>query len=325
MNSRLTAIGFAVLAIALTIVQDLLPARDWYHGWEFITILAVAIVALLANASTAVRGPAPDKRFALALAGAIAVGVAGLLSGLIGPDTITVVGTPGTVTPVMDLSAAAFFPTADAQSLTGGDATVILRRRGAEAVTIGSHPQPLGLSVVFTQMQPAAYIVVRDANGNRLTVTQPNNPAFLSPVMLFRQKQEIHAQTLPLDTFAVPAAHRTVHILYFSAAALSAMQQNPAGAGQAGAILSVSDEGGTPQGHIAMVTSGNSATIGGITITVTLGTYPVLQVASAPQPFVVLGGILVFAGALLWSAFGGRDLVDVGGDPSTSLGVRGAG
>jgi hypothetical protein len=212
-----------------------------------------------------------------------------------------VVGTPGTVTPVMDLNAAAFFPAADERTLARGDATVILRRRGADAVVIGSHPQPLGLSVAFTQQLPAAYIVVRDAGGNRLTVTQPNNPAFLSPVMLFRQKQAIHGQTLPLDTFAVPAAHRTVHILYFSAAALAAIQQSAAGGGQPGAILSVSDESGTPQGHIAMVTSGNSATIGGITITVTLGMYPVLQVASAPQPFVVFGGIVVFAGGLLWS------------------------
>jgi hypothetical protein len=323
-NSRLTAISFAVLAIALTIVQDIWPARDWYHGWEYITILAIAIVVLLVNVSKMMRGPVSEKRFALALAGAVAVAVAGLLSGLIGPDTVTVVGTPGTVTPVMDLNAAAFFPAADAQTLVHGDATVILRRRGADAVVIGPHPQPLGLSVAFTQLQPAAYIVVRDANGNRLTVTQPNNPAFLSPVMLFRQKQEIHGQTLPLDTFAVPGAQRTIHILYFSAAALAAIQQSGA-TQQPGAILSVSDASGTPQGRIAMVTSGNSTTIGGITITVTLGTYPVLQVASAPQPLVVLGGIIVFAAGLVWSMLRDRAVAtphvipsEVEGQPQSS-------
>jgi hypothetical protein len=319
-NSRPAAIGFAVLAIALTIVQDVFPARDWYHGWEYITILAIAILVLLANLSSALRGAASDKRFALALAGSIAVAVAGLLSGLIGPDTVTVVGTPGTVTPVMDLNAAAFFPAADAQTLVRGDATVILRRRGADAVVIGSHPQPLGLSVAFTQPRPAAYVVVHDASGSRLTVTQPNNPAFLSPVMLFRQKQEIHGQTLPLDTFAVPAAHRTIHILYFSAAALAAIQQS-GGSQQPGAILSVSNDTGTPQGHIAMVTSGNSATIGDITIGLTLGLYPVLQVASAPQPLVVLGGIVVFAAGLAWSALRARAGMTIGGGPSAALGV----
>jgi hypothetical protein len=60
-----------------------------------------------------------------------------------------------------------------------------------------------------------------------------------------------------------------------------------------------------------MVTSGNSVTIGGITILVTLGTYPVLQVASAPQPFVALGGIVVFLGALLWSLARARDSAPV--------------
>jgi hypothetical protein len=319
-NSRPAAIGFAVLAIALTIVQDVFPARDWYHGWEYITILAIAILVLLANLSSALRGAASDKRFALALAGSIAVAVAGLLSGLIGPDTVTVVGTPGTVTPVMDLNAAAFFPAADAQTLVRGDATVILRRRGADAVVIGSHPQPLGLSVAFTQPRPAAYVVVHDASGSRLTVTQPNNPAFLSPVMLFRQKQEIHGQTLPLDTFAVPAAHRTIHILYFSAAALAAIQQSGVSQ-QPGAILSVSDDTGTPQGHIAMVTSGNSATIGDITIGLTLGLYPVLQVASAPQPLVVLGGIVLFAAGLAWSALRARAGMTIAGGPSTALGL----
>jgi hypothetical protein len=319
-NSRPAAIGFAVLAIALTIVQDVFPARDWYHGWEYITILAIAILVLLANLSSALRGAASDKRFALALAGSIAVAVAGLLSGLIGPDTVTVVGTPGTVTPVMDLNAAAFFPAADAQTLVRGDATVILRRRGADAVVIGSHPQPLGLSVAFTQPRPAAYVVVHDASGSRLTVTQPNNPAFLSPVMLFRQKQEIHGQTLPLDTFAVPAAHRTIHILYFSAAALAAIQQS-GGSQQPGAILSVSNDTGTPQGHIAMVTSGNSATIGDITIGLTLGLYPVLQVASAPQPLVVLGGIVLFAAGLAWSALRARAGITIAGGPSTALGL----
>jgi hypothetical protein len=270
--------------------------------------MAIAIVVMTAYVWRVWRRKASGKRFALALAGAIAVAVAGLLSGLIGPDTVTVVGTPGTVTPVMELNAAAFFAPADAQSLVRGDANVVLRRRGADAVVVGPRPQPLGLAVAFAQPLPAAYVVVRDANGNRLTVTQPDNPAFLSPVMLFRQKQVIHGETLPLDTFAVPAAHRVVHILYFSAAALAAIQHAAPGgpAPQPGAILSVSDEAGVPQGRIAMATSGNPVTMGNFTVLVTLGTYPVLQVASAPQPLVMLGGIVLFLVALGWSLAGSR-------------------
>jgi len=296
-NARATAFAFAVLAIALTFAQDVLPARDWYHGWQYVTILAIAIGVMFVHALHAWRAkddPA-GKRVAVSLAGAIAVAVAGLLAGLIGPDTVTVVGTPGTVTPVAELGAAAFFPAADAESIPRGDATVTLRRRDAGPLEIGTRPFPVGLSVAFTQLRPAAYVVARNDRGDRLTITQPNNPSFLSPVILFRQAQEIHGRTFPLDTFAVPAAQRVVHVLYFSPADLAAMGHDPAVPAPAGpgAILSVSDDAGGQHG-ITMAASGVPVTIGGLHVTVTLGSYPVLQIAAAPQPYVVLAGTAVF-------------------------------
>ncbi len=217
--------------------------------------------------------------------------VAGLLSGLIGPDTVTVVGTPGTVTPVAELGAAAFFAAADPQSIARGDATVTLRRRDAAALDVGPRPTPVGLSIAFTEPRPAAYVVARTDRGDRLTITQPNNPSFLSPAILFRQSQQIHGRTFPLDTFAVPARQRVVHILYFTPADLSAMKQDPNAPAPPGpgAILSASDDAGTPRG-ITMAASGMPAAVGGLEITATLGSYPVLQVASAPQPYVMLAG-----------------------------------
>lgn len=317
MNARQTVIAFAVVAIALTVVQDLLPARDWYHGWQYSTVLAMAIVYMAGYVWTVWRKRVPEKRVALAIIGALAVAVAGFLSGLIGPDTVTVVGTPGTVTPVVDLRAAAFFPAADAQSIARGDSTITLRSRTAAAAPIGTHAIPIGLSVVFTQLRPAAYIVARDAGGNRLTVTQPSNPAFLSPVMLFRQNQDIHGRSFPLDTFAVPAAHRLVRVLFFSPADLTAFRHdaNAPAPTQPGAILSVSDDSGAPQG-LTMAPSGVETAVGGLRITVTLGTYPVLQVASAPQPLVMIGGLALFLAALAWSFVGASGAAAVAPEPS---------
>jgi len=296
-SARATAIAFAILAIALTLAQFAVPARDWYHSWQYTVILAIAIVVMFAHAWRAWRGgdEPRGKRIALALAGALAVAVAGLLSGLIGPDTVTVLGTPGTVTPVGDIGAAAFFPQADPQTLPRGDATVILRRRGAGPIEVGSRPVPVGLSVAFTEMRPAAYVVVRDDRGDRLTITQPSNPSFLSPVILFRQSQLIHDRTFPLDTFAVPAAQRVVRILYFTAADLATFRRDadaPAPT-EPGAILSASDDAGAQRG-ITMAASGRETAIGGLRVTVTLGSYPVLQIASAPQPYVTLGGLVLF-------------------------------
>ena len=311
MSARATAVAFALLAIGLTVAQDAVPARDWYHSWEYTLIVGIAILVMIVHAAHAWRGgdEPHGKRVAVALAGAIAVAVAGLLSGLIGPDTVTFIGTPGTVTPVPDLGGAAFFAPADPQTIPRGDAMVTLRRRNAGALDIGTRPLPVGLAVAFTQLRPAAYVVVRNDRGDRLTITQPNNSSFLSPVILFRQSQEIHGRTFPLDQFAVPAEDRMVRILYFSPADLAALRNEPGAPAPhgPGAILSVTDDAGAEHG-IAMAVSGHETTIGGLHVTVTLGTYPVLQVASAPQPFVVLGGVLLFFGAWAWALIGSRQL-----------------
>jgi hypothetical protein len=303
-NARATAFAFAVLAVVLTVAQDVFPARDWYHGWQYTTVLAIAIVVMLAQLRNAWRGRdgANGKRIALALAGAVAVAVAGLLSGLIGPDNVTVVGTPGTVTPIPDLGAAAFFAPADPQSIPRGDGTVTLRRRNAPDISVGSRPVPVGLWVAFTQSRPAAYVEVRDDRGARLTITQPNNPSFLSPVILFRQSQEIHRRAFPLDTFAVPALARVVRVLYFTPADLAAFPRDPSLSApkEAGAILSVADDAGKQHG-ITLALSGRTAVIAGLHVTVTLGTYPVLQLASAPQPYVVLAGLALFVLAGAWA------------------------
>ena len=119
---------------------------------------------------------------------------------------------------------------------------------------------------------------------------------------MFRQSQQIHDRTFPLDTFAVPGAHRIVHILYFSPADLAVFPHDPAAPlpTEPAAILSVTDDAGAQKG-ITMALSEHDVAIGGLRVTVTLGTYPVLQAASAPQPFVVLGGLLLFLGASLWA------------------------
>jgi hypothetical protein len=302
-SARATALAFALLGIGLTVAQDALPAREWYHGWEYVTILAIAIGGMIAHAARAWRGSeANGKRLAIALAGATAVSVAGLLSGLIGPDDVTVVGTPGTVTPVADLGAAAFFPPADPQAIARGAAVVTLRRRNAPDAVVGARPAPAGLWVAFAQSRPAAYVEVRDDRGERLTITQPSNPSFLSPVLLFRQGQEIHGRTFPLDTFAVPAVHRIVRALYFTPADLATFPRDPSASAprEPSAILTVADDAGKSLG-ITMAPSGRTVAIAGLHVTVTLGTYPVLQLASAPQPLVTLGGILLFLIAGAWS------------------------
>ena len=55
MSARSTAFAFAVLAIALTLTQDVFPARDWYHSWQYTTIVAIERVADSMSSSVATR------------------------------------------------------------------------------------------------------------------------------------------------------------------------------------------------------------------------------------------------------------------------------
>lgn len=296
MTSRQTALVVAVAAIGLTLAQDVRPGLDFYHTWQYAAAMTIAIILIVAyawGARSGSDGPA-GQWTALGLCGALAVAVGGLLSGLIGPDTITVGGSPGTVTPVPDLGAAAFFGSADPQTIARGDATVSLRRKGSDPLSIPADGKVFwGTSIAYLNSRPAAYIVARDASGNRLTITQPTNPTFLSPVLLFPQSQPLKDKSYPLDTFATPGVHRIVRALFFSADDAQAF--NHLGSRQPALVLSVNDDTGKSVG-LTIAPSGRDVAIGDLHITATLGTFPQLVVASAPHPALLVIGLLVFIG-----------------------------
>jgi hypothetical protein len=298
MTARQTAILVALAAIGLTLAQDVRPGLDFYHTWQYAAALAVAIVIIVNYAWGARTGAdgAAGRCVAVGMLGALAVAIGGLLSGLIGPDTITVGGSPGTVTPVPDLEAAAFFASADPATIARGDAGVSLRRRGADALAVPAAGKlHLGTSIVYLLPHPAAYIVARDARGSRLTVTQPASATFLSPVLLFPQDQPLRDKSYPLDTFATPGVHRIVRALYFSAD--DAQTFNHLGTKEPALVLSVNDDSGKSVG-LTIAPSGREVTVGDLKITATLGTFPRMIVASAPHPVLLVTGLLLFLGGI---------------------------
>ena len=194
MSARLTALVAGFVAIALVLAQDVAPGAAFYHSWQYALALAVALALMAGYAAGAWRGhDGPvGRRLVLALAGLAVVDLAGLASGLLGPDTATIVGTPGTVAPIPVLGAAAFFAPADADALARGAGSVVLRRRGHSAIELGVGTRRLlGDSVVSLTPRPALYVEAWDARGAHLTVTQPAGTAFLSPVLQFGTRQRI--------------------------------------------------------------------------------------------------------------------------------------
>jgi hypothetical protein len=110
-----------------------------------------------------------------------------------------------------------------------------------------------------------------------------------------------------MDTFATPAAHRIARVLYFSAADLAAFRHGLSGSPTtAGAVLSIADDAGNSRG-LTIAASGLPVNVAGLQLTVTLGRYPVLVIASAPQPAVTIGGIVLFVLACVWAAFARRN------------------
>lgn len=294
MNDRLLPQTAAPVAIALVLAQDVFPAWSGFHTWQYAAVLAILAIVVAQHARHA-RGTVA----LLGAVGALIVVAAGVGSGLLGPDTEIVLRPPGTVAPLPDVGAAAFFPNAAAATIAAGTSAIVLRRLGGPAIEIGPGDRRF---VSATELQlvsrPAAYVEARDGGGNRLTITQPANPAFLSPVLLFGQRVTIAGADLPADGFAVPAARRQVKAFYFSKSA----SQTARARGMAGVesvLFAVDDEAGKSiPGAIGFARSGQTIVLGGVHLNTTLGSYPALAISAVPFPQALLIGGLLYLTAL---------------------------
>jgi hypothetical protein len=314
-NSRIAALVVGAIAIVLVVAQDFAPRTPLYHTWQYALALAIALAVLIAYANGVRRGDdgVAGKRLLVALAGAGVVIGAGLAAGLLGPDTASVVGTPGTVAPIPALGAAAFFAPADAAAVARGEGAVTLRRRDGAALEIGTRGRPLGESLLYLEPRPAAYVEAWDERGAHLTITQPTSASFLSPVLLFRQQQRIGEFDVPYDTFATPGLHRVFRALYFTPRDLAAFPRAVDDTTHPAVILYAADDRGAQLG-ITFAPSGKDVTIAGVRVRATLGTYPALAIAAAPPAWALVAGIALFVAGIGWSAARRRER---GTPPST--------
>ena len=307
MTGRIVAILAAVLAAGGVGAQYVVPAWPGFHEWQYATALLVALVLVGTYAAGALRGNdgAVGARLAIGAGGIFVVTIAGLASGLLGPDTQTIQRAPGTVAPLPDLGAAAFFPSADAATVAGGAASLVLRHRDGSELVVGPGTlRVAGAAALSLDPKRAAFVEARDGGGGRLTVTQPTNTAFLSPILFFPSTVAIAGHVEPADSFAVPAAHRQVRAIVFDRLAGA----HAVGHGDRPTVLfAVDDDAGRPvPGGIGFAADGRDVVLGGLRLRATLGTYPALVVSAVPYPLAVAAGLALALGGAVGALVAAR-------------------
>jgi len=291
----------APLILAIVACEIFLPGRDLYHfGWFNLALAALVIAALIAarGAFRSVRGARARIAVVAIAFGAATAGFAGVASGLLAPDNKTVIGAPGASVRVDDLGGSLSFPL---KASADGPAPEVAFVRSGWTTSIGSGPRDIGSFVLRQVPRDVVYVEATDARGGSLTVTQPNGSAFLSPVLLLEQKQKIPGTSLnlPFDAFAVPAAHRNVKAVLFTAQQAAMLSPTAARQGQA-VLFDVDDEDDRPLPNaIALAHDGETVEVGGLHLKAALFRYPAIEYVAAPSLVaVVLGALAVAAGFL---------------------------
>jgi hypothetical protein len=284
----LIAFWFLVAAAAgMTVAQEFFPGSSIFHsGWYNALSVALVVAALLQR-----------RKNTLALFGTAIVVLSGAAAGLMGPDTHTVIGSPGATVTDDQIGSAFVFPLAQA-NVDPQTVTVSLRS-GSSLVAIGGRRRYWGGLIMWQTPRVSVWVTAADAAGNRLTITQPTNGTFLSPVLAMEQSTVIGGMNVRYDSFAVPAERRTVKAVLFDAQQASHLgPQSPPNGGPA-ILFAIADRGDHPvPGGIGIVASGSQRKIGGLILGAQAGSYPAVVVASGPYlPALIAGLLLLLAGA----------------------------
>lgn len=297
MGELLAALALVVAGVA---IQDVLPGNPVYHyGWYNALIATLVVYAALRLPGIRKRDSRAFGAAALLLFGAGVVALTGIAAGLLGPDPQSIVGAPGASVRSADLDGSIVFGLA--QTAAAGRAPSITFVHQGKTTPVRAHGRTyVGGWILWERPRSVVYVEASDTRGNHLTVTQPTNGTFLSPVLLMRESTTIAGMPVRFDTFAVPAAARSVKAVLFNAAQAAQLHATGGLAGRPAVLFAVSDDADhLIPGGIGLVPSGEQRRIGGLRLRAVVGTYPALVAVSAPYlPVFVLGLLIVAAGAL---------------------------
>jgi hypothetical protein len=281
----------------------MVPGKAVYHsGWYNVAIAALGVVTLAGGRRRFLQTRVARVRAALAvlIAGTVILVVAGVANGLLAPDNQTVVGAPGQRVRVESLGTIVF-PVSTAQN---GAAPVHLERPFHSPLAIGQSSHAAGDFILRTQLRSVVYVEAQDLRGNRLTITQPEGLAFLSPVLLMQHRQTIAGMDLPFDSFTVPAARRVVKAVMFTPAEAAMLLHGQASPGETAVLFAVDDQNDRPLPHsIALSAGGRPVRVGGLVLGGSVTSYPAVDVVAIPNIGVTALGVLLLVAAAVALAY----------------------
>ena len=273
MRAILTACGLVTAAV---LAQDIFPGRALYHAGWFNVLLASFVFYAALRLRRLPKAVPERTAVSISVFGTAVIAFAGLAAGLLGPDTQTFIGVPGTSMHVDGLGALEF------PLVTNASPPPPPRRRYSGSFILEAVPRPV------------VYVSASDARGNHLTITQPSGSAFLSPVLLMQSSTRIAGMTVPFDTFTVPASRRNVKAVLFEKQQAAQLRTRQTIDGKAAVLFAVS---GTNErivpGGIAIVADGGQRAFGGLILRARVIEYPAIQVASGPNTIVLVVGLVM--------------------------------
>jgi hypothetical protein len=287
--------AFCALCVVLGVaVEVVVPGKPVYHaGWYNVLLAALLVAMGLRMRRVLSRAPSSRERSGIAIAafGVLAVGFAGIVSGLLGPDSQTTIGAPGQRVAIPELGGVLDFPLRDT-----GSNVVLVRGSSTDPIASGRYTLSFLLRVV---PRDVVFVQAADARDAHLTITQPTGAVFLSPVLMMQQRQTIAGFDLPFDQFAVPAAHRIVHAVLFSASQAEQLR-GLSGPPTPAVLFDVEDETGAPiPSGIRIAHDGQIASVAGLRLQPQVFAYPAVEVISIPNLAAFAVGLLALVAGIV--------------------------
>ncbi|MDP9025057.1 MAG: hypothetical protein M3N13_06780 [Candidatus Eremiobacteraeota bacterium] len=274
----MSGIALKIAIVVVVLAEIAFPGRSIYYvGWINVAIAAAVVICIAQLNGLMKRLPSARSRAGAVIStfGVAVVGISGIVNGLLAPAPETVVGAPGSSLRVESLNRTLDFP---------------------EMGDVRFPFAPLEGSLL---LRPVPRTVVRveafDLHGGPLTITQPSGEVFLSPVLLMQSMQNISGMNLPYDSFAVPATHRLVKAVLFSAQE-AAQLRGVSGLPGPAVLFDVEDENArSVRNGLAIARSGQMVSVAGLQLRPTVADYPAIRASTIPNVLAVSIGLAAVA------------------------------